>query len=229
MKINLKKIYNNLKPVYPTLGVTRKNDSIKWAELKSEHKNIPDYHLMLNLSYGPWREKRQNQVWKKVYTNFQKVGDIKDIEDISNLGFPLSWQNERVEKMRSYLRNRSINLQDFLSELNGQSGIEIRNKFREIMGGNTTKIYSTFIRDFMEMDDVFPIDSRVSSMLNKLGLPKNEELMVKLCREHEIPPTLFEGFLYRFKDEFCDKNKYVECPIKDECWCYKIEKQCCNI
>lgn len=131
--------------------------------------------------------------------------------------------------MRDYLRKESISLQAFLTKLKGQSGIEIRDKFKEIMGGSSTKVYSTFIRDFMEKDGVFPIDSRVFSMLNKLGLPKDEKLMVEICREHKIPPTLFEGFLYRFKDEFCDKNKYAECPIRDECWCYKIEKHCCKI
>jgi hypothetical protein len=56
-----------------------------------------------------------------------------------------------------------------------------------------------------------------------------QELMIEICREHWIPLTLFEGFLYRFKDNFCEKNKYAECPINDECWCYKIEKRCCKI
>lgn len=185
----------------------------------------------MNLSYGPWHGKRQKQVWKTAYVKFQNVGEIRNLEDedISNLGFPFDWQNKRLKKMRDYLRKESISLQAFLTKLKGQSGIEIRDKFKEIMGGSSTKVYSTFIRDFMEKDGVFPIDSRVFSMLNKLGLPKDEKLMVEICREHKIPPTLFEGFLYRFKDEFCDKNKYAECPIRDECWCYKIEKHCCKI
>ncbi|RZN37173.1 MAG: hypothetical protein EFT35_06680 [Methanophagales archaeon ANME-1-THS] len=191
----------------------------------------PDYHLLLNICYGPWIPKIQKDVWRRAYAKFQSIGDIRKLEDedISNLDLRFSWQRERIKKMRDYLRKESISFRDFLTRLKGLNGIEMRDKFREIMGGSSTKVYSTFIRDFMEKDDVFPIDSRVYSMRNKLGLPKDEKIMIKLCRDLEISPSLFEGFLYRFKEEFCDKNKYAECPIRDECWCSKIEKYCCKI
>ncbi len=229
--VNLKNIHDNLKDVYPNLKATRRDDATDWAKLKPEHEKIPDYQLLLNLCYGPWREGVQLMVWGDVYKKFQNFGDIRNLEDndILNLGFRLPWQKERLRKMRNYLRDESISLQDFLSKLKDRNGIEIRDKFSEIMGGDATKVYSTFIRDFMEKDDVFPIDSRVLSMLNKIGLPNDEKLMVKICKQHEIPPTLFEGFLYRFKEDFCDNKKYADCPIKDECWCYKIEKHCCEI
>jgi len=219
-KIELRKIYEHLKQIYPDLSPTRKTEAVQWGELKPEHENIPDYHFLLNLCYGPWRPNRQKQVWEEAYKNFQVVGDIRNLMNILELGFPFDWQKERLKKMREYLIDNSISFEEFLSGIKEKSGIEIRDKFKEIIGGSSTKIYSTFIRDFMQKEDVFPIDSRVLSMLNKLGLPNDENLLVKLCKEHNLPPSLFEGFLYRFKEDFCDNNKFIDCPIREECWCY---------
>ncbi len=196
-----------------------------------EYSKSPDYHFLLNLCYGPWREERQMRVWDKVHKNFKKIGAIHKLtdEDIEKLGYPFRWQQNWIKKMVKYLDGKSFT--QLIEEGNWWklSGLEIRDKLKKITGAYTTKVISTFIRDYFKKDDIFAIDRRVRSMLNKLGLPNNEDLMVSLSKKAGINPAKFEIMLYNHYGKLCDDKKYDNCFLKEYCYCYIIKKECCKL
>lgn len=205
----------------------------KWGNFKPEHKGNPNYHFMLNLCYGPWRDGRQKDVWNKVYRKFEELGgDITKIDETlskGDLDFPLTWQFDHVLKLSKHLNDNGMTFAELLERWKALSGLEIRNEMQRITNANTTKTFSTFIRDYLGKEDIFPIDTRVKSMLNKLGLPNNEDLMVLLCQQAEIMPSKLERLFYEFPENHCEKGRYNECPIRDDCYCFILRGECCKI
>lgn len=205
----------------------------KWGNFKSEHKYNPNYHFMLNLCYGPWRGERQMKVWKNVYERFEKLGgDITKIDKTFSkvdLDFPFPWQFDHVLKFSKYLNDNGMTFAELLERWKALRGLEIRNEMQRITNANTTKTFSTFIRDYLGKEDIFPIDTRVESMLNKLGLPNDEDLMVLLCQKAGITPSKLERMFYEFPENYCEKRRFNECPIRDECYCFILKDECCKI
>ena len=118
--------------------------------------------------------------------------------------------------MARYLRNHDWTFSQFLDTLKTLSGIEVRDKFTEILGieSSQAKRISVFIRDFLEKN-VFPIDSNVVYVLTSLGLPSNEDLLVRLCEIARVDPKLLERQLYAHGQEICGYGK--QCCLKGVC------------
>ena len=193
-----------------------------WSNIKKSDQNIPDYYFILNLCYGPWRVKRQKDVWQNVYQNFKSKckGDLQKIAERSvNIGFPFEWQENRALFLSEYLNDKGITFAQFLQGLKSKNGLEVRDTIGEVVRATPgiTKTISTFVRDWLRKD-VFPIDTRVEKLLSYLGLPRGEEMMVFLSRKVGANPRIFNRILYRHYGERCDKGIHNGCPVYNDCY-----------
>jgi hypothetical protein len=198
---NIAEIFHILNSTYNSDGRFSDKRAIEgvanWAEIKLEDKQIPDYFFIANVCYGPWRDKRQKQVWLKAYSIFKEFckGDLRLVDNSIDLGFPFKWQTEKVRKIASFLRDKGVSFTEFLTSLKSKSGLQARDEFRQILGSHVTKTVSTFIRDYLNLD-IFPVDRRVRRMLELWGLPKDEDEMLKLCEATGVNPKELNRMLY---------------------------------
>lgn len=188
----------------------------------------PDFLFLACLSWIARRDERQSDIWETVKINFKKEpykGDIRNIKtenDCMKLGYPetfvpYSW----LPELSKYLNERDISFKEFVKEMENKTGIEIRDEFISILKihGVKAKRISVFIRDCLKKN-VFPIDSNVDKMLRHLGLPNDEEIMVRLCEEAKIDPKSFEKLLYEHGKIICEHGK--PCSIEKICLCNKL-------
>ncbi|MCJ7560892.1 hypothetical protein MUO79_09815 [Candidatus Bathyarchaeota archaeon] len=183
----------------------------------------PDCNFLMSLCWIARTPKVQFDLWdtvRKVFTSPEYGGDIRNIKTknyCQKMGYykklvPYDW----LPNMAKHLRYIDLSFSQFLDTLKPLNGIEVRNKFTEILGIESlrAKRISVFIRDFLEKN-VFPIDSNVEYVLTSLGLPNNEELLVKLCEGAAVDPKLFERQLYAHGQEICGYGK--QCVLKGVC------------
>lgn len=219
----LKEIFDILNLEYNATGDFSDNKfMIKIDEgsgMLKEDKNIKDFYFILNLCYGPWREGRQKEVWDFSYNIFKEKynGDLRNIDNATNMGLPLRWQIDRVNTMKEYLLKNNVSFNEFIASLDNKTGLEVRNTFKKLFGSTQTKTISTFIRDILNKD-VFPIDSRVRNLLSYLGLPNSEDMMVYLSRKMGINPREYERMLYYHYGMKCDKKACKKCILNSKCY-----------
>lgn len=143
--------------------------------------------------------------------------------------------------LAEFLKKECYSFDNFLSKLeneypNNSMKIieELAKATNEGKVPDTHKIISVFVRDIMKRD-AFPLDNRVKEILGFLGLPNDEELIIKLCRKNGVNPRILNRMLWLHNggddNEFrgyCNngcKNNENECPIKSECYRKAIEKK----
>ena len=183
---------------------------------------ILDYSFVLNQCFGPWRPKRQKEVWQTAYKIFKEdcKGDLRNATDSVDMGFQLNWQKERMIKMSKFLNKNKLSFTEFIKETENMNGVTVRDEFKRILGSVTTKTISTFIRDCLRKD-VFPIDTRVQKILSYVGLPVDEDMMVYLSRKVGLNPRVFERMLYKHYGERCGKKSpsvCQQCPMREYCF-----------
>lgn len=218
-----KEIYDNL---IESLGNQYNDetwiDSIKKDYNLTDNEWTPDCLFLITTSWGPWIISRQMDVWKKMKLNFPEVKDDIRNADQNFKGFPFGWQNNRVITLSKYLKQDSKSFKDIVEQLRSLNGIESRDLLAKISGAKQNKkTISCFIRDFL-LKDTFPIDSRVSEMLSCLGLPNNEDQIIKLCKMDKVDSRILDRMLYLQYDNCPTQanNKCEKCKIKDYCWKY---------
>lgn len=116
-------------------------------------------------------------------------------------------------------------MRDFINSLADYTGAQVRDKIANIIHAKEKKTISTFIRDFMRKD-VFPIDSRVERMLSYLGLPRNEDIMIVICRAVGANPRILNRMFYKHIEEYCNKDpdRCDECFVEKECYFSAFKK-----
>lgn len=179
--------------------------------------------FLITISWGPWVLGRQKQVWKNMKKLYPEV-----VEDIRNVGenfkgFPFEWQNERVKGLGVKLRKERKSLSEVACDLASLDGIKARNTLADMcQARNNKKTISCFVRDFL-LKDTFPLDTRVVEMLSCLGLPNDEDQIIRLCVIDGVKSRILNRMLYS-KWDICpdeypgDKNQCTECPINNYCW-----------
>jgi hypothetical protein len=181
-----------------------------------------DCNFLMSLCWIARTPKVQFDLWDMVRPKFisEYHGDIRNILspiDCQKLGYyaklvPYNW----LPNLSKYLREHKMTFSQFLDSLKALDGIETRNKFAEVLEIESLKAkrISVFIRDFLEKN-VFPIDSNVAYVLSSLGLPNDEELMVKLCEKANVDPKKLERQLYALGQEVCGYGN--QCNLKGIC------------
>jgi len=182
----------------------------------------PDHNFLMGLCWIARTPKAQLDLWDRVHQNFTSKysGDIRNIQtksDCRKLGYypklvPYSW----LPNLARYLRKKGLSFSQFLKQIGSLNGLQTKTEFTKIMeikSGKAKRI-SVFIRDFLGKD-VFPIDSNVEYVLTSLGLPNDEELLVRLCERANVDPKRFERQLYVHGQEVCGYGK--NCALKGMC------------
>jgi len=190
-----------------------------WGDIQEEDRKNPDCPFLMNICFGPWRVERQKRVWKKVYEYFRQKcqSDLRNLTQSIRLGFPFDWQRKRAQRMAGHLRTEGKSLSDFLDRLANLPGAQIRDEIARVIHAKEKKTISTFIRDFVSKD-VFPIDSRVGQMLSYLGLPRDEDTMIVICRAVGANPRVLNRMFYRHFGEYCNEDKCDKCFVVEECY-----------
>jgi len=196
----IKIVYTRLKPIHNAHGECEdskvEDNTIKWLGDPTAVKSA-DHWLITCICYGPWREERQKEVWQRAGPMFERDfgGDIRRITEgnVRDLGFPLSWQREWLVSLSSYLRNQRKSFEQIVKAL-PEDGLEARDELIKAVGvkGGESKILSVFVRDCLRRD-VFPIDTRVRSLLSALVLPEDERALVEISQRAQIKPTVLNS------------------------------------
>lgn len=196
--------------------------SIKKDYQLSDKDWNPDCFFLITNSWGPWREDRQKRVFNIVREQFSEL--LNDISKVSNDfgGYPLSWQNKRLITLGKSLRAKTKLFKDLVADLQAMDALGARDYLAEICGArDKKKTLSCFIRDWLRKD-TFPIDRRVDEMLSCLGLPNNEDQVVRLCAKDKVSSRVLNRMLYSHW-EHCPSspnNRCDKCGVKGYCWEY---------
>lgn len=181
-----------------------------------------DCNFLMNLCWIARTPRTQFDLWDKVRPIFvsEYGSDIRNIrteDDCRKLGYypklvPYGW----LPTLAKYLREEKLSFAQLLEHMKPLNGIKTKNAFTKVLGieSGKAKRVSVFIRDFLGKN-VFPIDSNVEYVLTSLGLPDNEELMVKLCERVNVDPKRFERQLYVHGQEVCGYGE--NCVLKGLC------------
>jgi endonuclease III len=220
-------IYGLLQKSYNTDGRFSDQNAMngvnQWAEVQLGDHYIPDYYYLLNVCYGPWVEERQKSVWLRAYKSFKQKynGDLTLVPDEENLTLPFRWQVKHIRRLATFLKGKGLSFHQFLDSLKGRTGLQVRDEFRNILHAVSTKVISTFIRDYLNLE-VFPIDSRVDRILSYLGLPRDEDMMVSLCQGNVVNPKELNRMLYDYYGKKCasseSKTACHHCILLEHCY-----------
>lgn len=226
-------VYTKLKTICYDHGRSEdrwvEHNTIKWLGDPTAVKS-KDHWLITCICYGPWREERQKKVWQRAGLTFEADfgGDIRNItvDNVRTLGFPFDWQREWLVSLSNYLRNQGISFGDLVKVL-PEDGLEARDGLLKVLGvkGNLSKILSVFVRDCLKRD-VFPIDTRVRSLLSALVLPEDECALVEISRRAHIKPTVLNRMFYFHQGEYCQNSRSEDCPVRAQCYRYALWASC---
>ncbi len=237
LEINrIKNIFNELHNLY--------GEDVSDKEYDEDYKEFSkDINFLQVLCLGPWKGKRRDDVENKMrkHREKEKIIGLTDINEKNYEGlYPFKWQQERARSLAKFLRDEDKTFDAFLTELENtcsDDSMKIIDALGKATNGGKTlnnhKIISAFVRDVMKKD-AFPLDSRVKEMLGFLGLPSDEELIIKLCRKNELNPRILNRmmWLHNGGDEekyhgYCNKgckNNENQCPIKSECYKWMLRE-----
>lgn len=211
---------------------------------KDYKKYSNDINFLRILCWGPWRRKRREDVENNMHKCIkgEKIEWLTDINEDNCEGlYPLRWQQKRALSLANFLRDKSKNFNTFLTELENEhpnDSMKIIKKLgkatNEGKALDNHKIISAFVRDIMKRD-AFPLDNRVKEILGFLGLPNDEELIIKLCRKNGVDPRILNRMMWlhnggddeKYKKGYCGnecKNNENECPIKSECYKWTLRE-----
>jgi len=228
----VKLVYTNLRPIPYAHGDSEdsraEDNTRQW--LGPLAVKSPDHWLITCICYGPWREERQKKVWQRAGLTFEADfgGDISKIteDNVGDLGFPLRWQSEWLVSLSNYLRKQGKSFEELVKTL-PEDGLEARDELLKALGvkGGESKILSVFVRDCLRRD-VFPIDTRVRSLLSALVLPDDERALVEISRMAQIRPTVLNRMFYFHQGEYCQESRSEECPIRSQCYRYMLWSSC---
>jgi hypothetical protein len=192
----------------------------------NENEWTADRVFLITISWGPWREPGRMKVWDNLKESFPDV-----IEDIRNAdqnfdSFRLSWQNKRVIAVSQYLNREALkSFKEVLKQIQAYDGAKACDFLAKISGAKQEKkTISCFVRDFL-LKESFPIDSRVEKMLSGLGLPNNEDQIIKLCKMDKVSSRILDRMLYMQWD-ICHlqvNSRCGKCRIKKYCWEYILK------
>lgn len=160
---------------------------------------IDEYFLYI-LCWAGWRPKRQENVWKEVRDNFNKLGkqlhtfQSVDVEKLSEL-YPLPWQKRWLQKLIDFLVVNSLTAQDFIFMLRKMGYENARKKLQKIVVTEEGKIVDCWLRDIVRLD-AFPIDSRIRDLLEQYGIPVDSDFVIECCKKDNIPIRSFARALY---------------------------------
>ena len=135
--------------------------------------------FVICIGAGPWKFNRRKTIQGQALARLAKR-DISQIE--TNIDwYPLDWQNNFTHTAVKNLKTQNVSFDIFCKNTS-------LSKLQDLVGTKTKpKVISLFCRDALKIPS-FPIDRHVRRKLIELGLPANEEEMIRLCISLDIDP-----------------------------------------
>jgi len=227
--------------LYTALEAQYRNDT-EWTDWNNDRlyfmkeyvnnrnpREMPDACFLSALCFIARKDKSQDILISAVMPKFLNNygGDLRNIQtdnDCKNLGlYPKLVPYQWLINLSSHLREEHISFTEFLHNVEGLSGLEIRDELIRLIGSqsNFVKRISVFIRDFLEKD-TFGIDLNVRNVLRNVGLPLNEDVLVNRCRSVDIDPGRLERLFYLHGKRMCQNKSCNTCPINTNCSDYRF-------
>lgn len=155
----------------------------------------PDDAFIQILGFGPWRIERQERVHQtaKELARGRKLHQL-DVDE--TLGYPLTWQQNYLQRMVKYLSDNNMTFSELASELRKMRGVEARELVRKILEVSTySKVVSILIRDIINAH-AFPVDRRVRRQLKKNNLPTDEDKIIEMAHKEGINERELNRLMY---------------------------------
>lgn len=165
-----------------------------------EDYSSADCYFLVVLTWGGWRESRQQQVATEVLRTFTRIAKPIDKLDPTDLGqltrvYPYRWEKSYLHSMVAYLRRNHTSLTDLVQRM-VESGPRLAlAEIQLAMGTRATKIGACFLRDCANLD-VFPIDRRVKDVLAMYEIPQDSWAIGSACENLHIPTRVFARAVY---------------------------------
>lgn len=159
-----------------------------------------DVYFVVVLTWGGWREPRQQQVEAEVLRTFTKIAkpiNRLNSADVARLtrAYPYAWEKNFLRSMVGYLRRNRTSLTELVRRM-VETGPQLASAEMQLaMGTSATKIAACFLRDCARLD-VFPIDRRVREVLAEYGLPSDSWAIGSACESLHIPTRVFARAVY---------------------------------
>lgn len=133
---------------------------------------------------GPWKIRRRKQI-QGMALDALNGRDLSLVEDVD--WYPLSWQNKYVNTLAKNLREEHRDMEKFCEQIKlyRKCARHLLYEFADVPKGS--KVLSLFCRDSLNVQ-AFPIDRHVKAKLEELGLPVDEEEMIKICEKAKLNP-----------------------------------------
>jgi hypothetical protein len=169
----------------------------KWCEDYTD-----DEYFLYVLCWAGWRVKRQESVWKGVRDSYINIGKSlheftpADTEKLCN-SYQLDWQRNWLRRIVDFLVNTStpIPARNFVLSLRKSGYEHARSQLQGIVKTSEETIVDKWLRDVVKID-AFPIDSRIRNLLKKYGIPADSNLVIKCCKQNNIPVRPFARAVY---------------------------------
>jgi len=192
-------------------------------------KELPDACFLSTLCAIHRNDQSQFKLASTVMNHFlnEYRGDLRNIQTngaCKKLGlYPRLVPYQWITNLASHLRKENISFAEFLHNMDGLSGLEIREELKSVIGAQSDNVkrISIFIRDFLEKD-AFGIDQNVREVLNNVGLPVDENKLIIYSRKAGIDPGRLERLFYLHGKRMCQSKNCNICPINTNCRDYRF-------
>lgn len=166
------------------------------AEWLQHH--TPSAAFLLCIGSGPWPVQRRTAVQTQFLSVLRRTPHAELTEmNVSAIQFQLDWQRTFFFKALNFVRNQGV---FFNTAFNTSNPTRARANFVACFTNgdlnDAQKVLCIFARDFIKVEDAFPIDRHVRTWLADRNLPRNSKKMAILLREHGIAPALVSRAIF---------------------------------
>jgi hypothetical protein len=159
--------------------------------------------FLVCIGAGPWKAKRRHFIQNGALEAHAAQG-APDLAFIApnSLGYPLTWQVQKVMAIRSHLLRIIDDLplfgppfEEFCDGIRWERNPQ---PLYEAVG--RSKVIELFVRDQLRLPS-FPIDRHVRRALRAYKLPAEPDEIIQACEELAISPRLLSRMLFRLKSD----------------------------
>jgi hypothetical protein len=159
------------------------------------------------LGAGPWHLNRRRAIQTKALVVLLNTGkDLCALETNPHVLeiYPLSWQNKYLSQAinigKKYLGGFNVYCDILIHKFQPD---DVRKVFYNEFGiqqDKHVKCISLFVRDKLKCP-AFPMDRHVERILKQLQIQRNEDRVIKICKDFNINPNKWSSWLFRDKSE----------------------------
>lgn len=142
--------------------------------------------FVICIGAGPWKFGRRKKIQGEALNKLAGRDISEVMMDEAKDFYPLAWQNNFILETSKSMRDIGLSFNAFCEDIkNKPQTLQLIKNISKSKGN--PKVISLFCRDALQAPS-FPIDRHVKRKLIELGLPANEDKMIKVCSDAGIDP-----------------------------------------